>query len=188
MSTEEKNDKDHEHKDKGKHEKVEKKSKFTGDGFIAIPELEEIVEAYRQRTEHFEDLQVLPKKGGLNWLADKLQTDLKEGIKSATIEARVKAYGYNQLETDPPATFWELLFDALKDLTLIILMIAAVASIIINMIVETDHRDIAWIEGFAILMAVAVSSLVQAINNWQKQKEFDRLNEEAGAAKGDPRR
>lgn len=65
-------------------------------------------------------------------------------------------------------------------------MIAAVISIVVNMIIEEEHRNIgsfllklAWIEGFAILMAVLVSSLVQAINNYQKEKQFRKLNEEA---------
>jgi P-type Ca2+ transporter type 2B len=58
-------------------------------------------------------------------------------------------------------------------------MAAAVASIVVNMIMEEDHRSTAWIEGFAILMAVFVSSFVQALNNYQKEKEFQKLNAEA---------
>lgn len=75
--------------------------------------------------------------------------------------------------------FCELFFEALQDMTLIILMIAAVASIVVNMIMEAEHRSTAWIEGFAILMAVFVSSFVQALNNYQKEKEFQKLNAEA---------
>ena len=62
-------------------------------------------------------------------------------------------------------------------------MIAAVLSIVINMIVEVEHRNIAWIEGFAILMAVFVSSSVQGLTNYQNENEFIKLNEEAESKK-----
>jgi len=35
---------------------------------------------------------------------------------------------------------------------------------------DKDHRGIAWIEGFAILCAVAVSAFVTSINNYTKEK------------------
>jgi len=76
-----------------------------------------------------------------------------------------------------------LFFEALKDLTLIILMVAAGLSIVIHMIVEEEHRDIAWVEGFAIFCAVMVSAFVQALNNYQKEREFQKLNEEAEGKK-----
>jgi len=58
-----------------------------------------------------------------------------------------------------------LLFDALGDETLKILMIAAVASIIIEES-TSDHKETAWIEGFAILVAVFVCSSVTATNDY----------------------
>lgn len=39
-----------------------------------------------------------------------------------------------------------------------------------------DDRPIAWIDGFAILVAVMVSSNVQSINDYQKEKQFQVLN------------
>lgn len=78
----------------------------------------------------------------MQWLYRDLKTDPKNGISSNSIEARKEAYGTNDIPRPPPDGFWKLFLDALKDLTLIILIIAAVASIIINMIVEVDHRPI----------------------------------------------
>jgi len=40
------------------------------------------------------------------------------------------------------------------------------------MATEEEHRDIAWIEGFAILCAVFISAFVQAVNDYQKEKQF----------------
>lgn len=48
-----------------------------------------------------------------------------------------------------------------------ILMVAAVVSIIIDVSTADDsHRSTAWVEGFAILVAVAVCSNVTAFNDW----------------------
>ncbi len=60
---------------------------------------------------------------------------------------------------------------------MIILIFAGVFSIIINPIVESHERSTAWIEGFAILVAVVVVIVVTAYNDLQKEKEFQKLNE-----------
>ena len=50
-------------------------------------------------------------------------------------------------------------------------MVAAVVSIIIEMgTAKGEKLKIAWIEGFAILMAVFICAFVTAINDWQKEK------------------
>jgi magnesium-transporting ATPase (P-type) len=77
----------------------------------------------------------------------------------------------------------ELFWEALQDLTLIILIFAAFLSIAISMATEEEHRAIAWIEGFAILCAVFISAFVQAVNDYQKEKQFQALNEEAESNK-----
>ena len=53
-----------------------------------------------------------------------------------------------------------LLCDALNDFTLRLLIVAAIVSIIANMIIEKEHREIAWIDGAAILFAVVISSSI----------------------------
>lgn len=63
-------------------------------------------------------------------------------------------------------SYCEIVLGTLDDFTLKILIAAAIISIIIHMIVEKDHRETAWIEGFAILVAVALSSNVQAVNDY----------------------
>ena len=66
-----------------------------------------------------------------------------------------------------------LIWEALKDFTLRILLVAAVLSIVLETsTAEADHRSIAWIEGFAILIAVFVCTLVSAVNDYQKERQF----------------
>lgn len=63
------------------------------------------------------------------------------------------------------------MFDALNDTTMITLMIAAAVSLIFAM-ATAEEKDLshAWIDGFAILVAVMVCSLVTATNDYQKER------------------
>ena len=71
---------------------------------------------------------------------------------------------------------------AFDDLILRILVVAGIASIIINMITE-EHKATAWIEGFAIMVAVMIVVVVTAWNDLKKEQEFQKLNEEAESGK-----
>ena len=93
--------------------------------------------------------------------------------------------------------FFQLLWNSLEDFTLRVLLAAAIVSIIANEIVEEDERATgiqlfisnlfkilkAWVEGFAILVAVFVCSCVTAINDLQKERQFRKLKEISGAKK-----
>lgn len=72
-----------------------------------------------------------------------------------------------------------MLICALEDFTLRILIVASFVSIGISVGTETEHRERAWIEGFAIFVAVMISSFVQAGNDYQKEKQFQKLNKVA---------
>ena len=74
--------------------------------------------------------------------------------------------------------FWSLWWNALGDFTLRILMLCAVLSIIVEMAMAktTALREIGWIDGFSIMVAVVLSSSVQAFNDYQKEKQFQHLN------------
>lgn len=62
---------------------------------------------------------------------------------------------------------------ALDDFILKILIAAAAVSMIIELSTADSHElQYAWTEGFAILVAVMVCSLVAAVNDYQKEKQF----------------
>jgi P-type Ca2+ transporter type 2B len=75
-------------------------------------------------------------------LFEKLQTSTTQGISTSNLVKRIKAFGTNAPPEAEIETCLALFIGALNDLTLIILMISAVVSIIINTIVEEDHRSI----------------------------------------------
>lgn len=62
---------------------------------------------------------------------------------------------------------------ALNDFTMKVLCIAAVVSIIVDVSTADDsYRKLAWIEGFAILVAVIISTNANAVNDYQKERQF----------------
>ena len=119
----------------------------------------------------------LTKYKGLSGIATLLDTDLENGIKSSSAVSRVKKYGSNELPERPIRSFWEMLKDALSDQTVIILIICAVASLILECIfAPPEERSTAWIDGTAILVAVAVVSFVQASSNQKQEQQFAAVN------------
>jgi Ca2+ transporting ATPase len=122
--------------------------------------------------------------GGVQVFENILSVNFQSGIKTSEIEDRRHQYGTAQVEDDPPQGFFALLWGALEDFTLRILLAASIISIAANTAVaEDDHRSTAWIEGFAIFVAVVVCSTVTAANDYQKERQFRKLKEVSGSKK-----
>ncbi|KRX11210.1 P-type ATPase, cytoplasmic domain N [Pseudocohnilembus persalinus] len=150
-----------------------------------------------------EEVDLLEKMGGDEFLERELHTNFKQGLSCnerdiagetpeqqkknegmpgeiSDYDERERAFSSNRKKIAPPKGFCKLLFDALNDFTLKILIVAAIVSIIIEVSTSESHeRAYSWIEGFAILVAVMVCSLVTAINDYQKEKQFQLLNKVA---------
>ena len=100
---------------------------------------------------------------------------------------RREYFGANKLPQKVQKTFLQLCWEALKDKVLVILCIAAVVSLALGLY-ETfgsgTHYDdegkpipkVDWVEGVAILVAVCIVVLVGAANDYQKERQFAKLN------------
>lgn len=155
---------------------------FHNDYGITISELEGIVSMLMQRDTGTEELDHIKSKGGDTWLETGLVTNLTTGIASDEIHNRRLVFGSNMKKLDDPPSLWELLLGALNDFCLIILIFCAFISIAINMTFHED-KSIAWVEGAAILMAVAISSIIAAWNDYEKELKFQELNSESESKK-----
>ena len=118
----------------------------------------------------------LVEYGGADGLIDLLGVNLKTGLPKDPVELdrRRAAFGANVIPDTPPKAFIALCFDAIQDKTLIILMVAAIISIILGVTVE-ENKKIAWVDGAAILSAVVIVVLVTALNDWTKERQFRGL-------------
>jgi magnesium-transporting ATPase (P-type) len=90
------------------------------------------------------------------------------------LQQRRHFFGTNRIPTAKSASIWLLMWHALQDPTLIILIVAAVISLAFG-IVFYSFEDLEWIEGIAILLSVVVVVLVASFTDYQKERQFKAL-------------
>jgi Ca2+ transporting ATPase len=97
-----------------------------------------------------------------------------------SINKRSDKWGNNHKPKPKIKNFFQLCLDALKDLTVIILLICAIVGIAIGIYQSyTKEHSTEWIDGTAILMAVFIIVMVTAFNDYQKEKQFRKLTEKS---------
>ncbi|XP_057702187.1 plasma membrane calcium-transporting ATPase 3-like isoform X4 [Corythoichthys intestinalis] len=124
----------------------------------------------------------------------RLKTSPIEGLSGnpVDLEKRHAAFGQNFIPPKKPKTFLQLVWEALQDVTLIILEIAAIISLGLSFyhleggdseacgqasggVEDEGEAQAGWIEGAAILFSVIIVVLVTAFNDWSKEKQFRGL-------------
>ncbi|XP_067102958.1 plasma membrane calcium-transporting ATPase 2 isoform X2 [Osmerus mordax] len=132
--------------------------------------------------------------GDTEGLCARLKTSPTEGLAGdpADLEKRIELYGQNLIPPKKPKTFLQLVWEALQDVTLIILEIAAMISLGLSFYQppgegsefcgsaeagaeDEGEAEAGWIEGAAILLSVVCVVLVTAFNDWSKEKQFRGL-------------
>ncbi|GAM26529.1 hypothetical protein SAMD00019534_097040 [Acytostelium subglobosum LB1] len=125
--------------------------------------------------------ELLKELGGRDGLAIKLRTSVTNGLPNeynSTEAARVQKFGKNILPPPPHTPLYSIILDALKDHILILLIVAAVVSIVLGAIpYTTDDPKTGWIDGVAILVAVIIVVAVTSFNDFKNQARFRDLNE-----------
>ena len=133
----------------------------------------------------------LIEMGGLAGLANKLQTNVKGGLDEnasgdPSIESRRRVYGINKLPARKSQSLLSLMWLALKDKVLVLLSVAAVISLALGIyqavgvepevINGVEQAHVEWVEGVAIIVAITIVVLVGSTNDWQKERQFAKLN------------
>ncbi|KAI9378712.1 hypothetical protein POPTR_018G139800v4 [Populus trichocarpa] len=142
----------------------------TGDFGISVGQISVITRDH--------DHNALEALGGVKGVADALKTDIEKGIHEddADLLKRKNAFGSNTYPQKKGRSFWMFLWEAWQDLTLIILMVAAVASLVLGM--KTEGVKEGWYEGASIAFAVILVIVVTAISDYKQSLQFQNLNEE----------
>ncbi|KAK6363558.1 plasma membrane calcium [Orbilia blumenaviensis] len=100
---------------------------------------------------------------------------------------RLRVFKDNRLPEKKATPLWRLMWNAYKDEILLLLSAAAVISLALGLYEtfrshpeseeeEGGVRGADWIEGVAIMVAIVIVVLVGAINDYQKEKQFVKLN------------
>ncbi|XP_027135194.1 plasma membrane calcium-transporting ATPase 1 isoform X5 [Larimichthys crocea] len=132
--------------------------------------------------------------GDVQGLCRRLKTSPIEGLSGnpVDLEKRHALYGQNFIPPKKAKTFLQLVWEALQDVTLIILEIAAIISLGLSFyhppggdseacgqvaggVEDEGEAQAGWIEGAAILFSVIIVVLVTAFNDWSKEKQFRGL-------------
>ncbi|XP_029818381.1 LOW QUALITY PROTEIN: plasma membrane calcium-transporting ATPase 4 [Manacus vitellinus] len=132
--------------------------------------------------------------GGVQNVCKRLKTSPVEGLSGnpTDLEKRRQVFGQNFIPPKKAKTFLQLVWEALQDVTLIILEIAAIISLGLSFyhppggdnelcgqstggVEDEGEAQAGWIEGAAILFSVIIVVLVTAFNDWSKEKQFRGL-------------
>jgi P-type Ca2+ transporter type 2C len=104
------------------------------------------------------------------------------GITNNSFSDRKRVFKDNRLPQKKSKTIWELAWIAYNDKVLILLTIAAVVSLAIGILQSARPRPgdkaahVEWVEGVAIVVAIVIVVTVGAANDWQKERQFVKLN------------
>ncbi|GAB4851634.1 Alpha carbonic anhydrase 4 [Ancistrocladus abbreviatus] len=138
-------------------------------GFVIDPdELASIVRGH--------DPKGLDIHGRVEGIARKVSVSLDQGVRSSDLSLRQKVYGVNRYTEKPPRGFLTFVWEALQDLTLIILMICAVASIGVGIPTEGWPKGI--YDGVGIILTIFLVVLVTAISDYNQSLQFRDLDKE----------
>ncbi|XP_035008814.1 plasma membrane calcium-transporting ATPase 2 isoform X2 [Hippoglossus stenolepis] len=133
--------------------------------------------------------------GDVEGMCTRLQTSPTEGLTGAQadLDKRKEIFGKNLIPPKKPKTFLQLVWEALQDVTLIILEVAALISLGLSFYQppgdssgaycgaaagggeDEGEAEAGWMEGAAILLSVVCVVLVTAFNDWSKEKQFRGL-------------
>uniref|UniRef100_A0A8B9LGP4 Calcium-transporting ATPase n=1 Tax=Astyanax mexicanus TaxID=7994 RepID=A0A8B9LGP4_ASTMX len=161
-----------------------------GDFGVSLEELRTLME-FRGA----ESLQKIQESyGDTEGLCQRLKTSPTDGLSDdpADLEKRKEVFGQNFIPPKKPKTFLQLVWEALQDVTLIILEIAAIISLGLSFyqppggdteacgnvsggVEDEGEAEAGWIEGAAILLSVLCVVIVTAFNDWSKEKQFRGL-------------
>ncbi|XP_044436576.1 calcium-transporting ATPase 5, plasma membrane-type isoform X2 [Triticum aestivum] len=124
------------------------------------------------------DSVLLQETRGVKGLSDLLKSNLDMGINPTEDELlqRRDVFGANTYPRKKRKNILRFIFDACKDLTLIILMVAAAISLTLGM--ATEGVEEGWYEGGSIFLAVFLVILVTATSDYRQSLQFQHLNEE----------
>ncbi|KAF9585214.1 hypothetical protein BGW38_003378 [Lunasporangiospora selenospora] len=114
---------------------------------------------------------------------------------SITISDREQFYARNVLPKTKAKSIFQLMWMALQEKILILLLVAAIVSVGLGIYEDfgMEHKDeilydknyepyvaepkkISWVEGVAIFVAIMIVILVGSVNDYQKEAQFRKLN------------
>ncbi|KAA8522239.1 hypothetical protein F0562_012912 [Nyssa sinensis] len=122
------------------------------------------------------NLDQLAQSGGAEGLTSALNTNVEHGIlgDAEDISHRQEAFGTNTYRKPPTKSLFHFVWEAFKDLTILILLACAALSLGFG-IKEHGPKE-GWYDGGSIFVAVFLVIAVSAGSNFRQNRQFDKLS------------
>ncbi|KAL6906054.1 hypothetical protein ACP4OV_003655 [Aristida adscensionis] len=122
------------------------------------------------------DMKALKMHGGVDGISKKIRSTFDRGISATDFDTRQNIYGANRYAEKPSRGFWMFVWDALQDMTLIILMVCAVLSAVVGLASEGWPKGM--YDGLGIILSILLVVMVTAISDYRQSLQFKELDNE----------
>ncbi|XP_016715203.1 calcium-transporting ATPase 2, plasma membrane-type [Gossypium hirsutum] len=137
---------------------------------LCADELGSIVEGH--------DVKKLKFHGGVSGIAEKLSTSTNTGLSSdaALLSKRQEIYGINKFAEPEAKGFWVFVWEALQDMTLMILGACAIVSLVVGIAMEGWPAGAH--DGLGIVASILLVVFVTATSDYRQSLQFKDLDKE----------
>ncbi|KAL6649424.1 hypothetical protein ACP70R_013648 [Stipagrostis hirtigluma subsp. patula] len=137
---------------------------------ICAEELSSIVESH--------DLKKLRSHGGVDGLVSKVSTSASDGLATSgnKLATRQELFGVNKFAEAEPRGFWVFVWEALQDMTLMILAACAFVSLIVG--IATEGWPKGAHDGLGIVASILLVVFVTATSDYRQSLQFKDLDKE----------
>ncbi|KAK3118348.1 hypothetical protein QOZ80_9BG0697670 [Eleusine coracana subsp. coracana] len=122
------------------------------------------------------DMKAFKMHGGVDGISKKIRSTFDRGISTNDLDKRQMIYGENRYTEKPARSFWSFVWDALQDMTLIILMVCAVLSAVVGLASEGWPKGM--YDGLGIILSILLVVMVTAISDYRQSLQFKELDNE----------
>ena len=156
---------------------------------ITINQIDKVFENYMKGNRELE-VEELQSLGRVEGILKRLKTNPITGltgqeqenkyIKPSDEFHRINEFLDNVKIETPLQTCCQHAWEALKDLMIRLIILAAIVQIILGTIPQiSEDSSKEWVRGFSIIVAVAILVSEGSITNWSKEKAFKELNKKS---------
>uniref|UniRef100_A0A803KY91 Calcium-transporting ATPase n=1 Tax=Chenopodium quinoa TaxID=63459 RepID=A0A803KY91_CHEQI len=124
------------------------------------------------------DLKKVKAHGGVTGIAEKLCTSTENGLTTDpdTLARRQDLFGINKFAEPQLRSFWVFVWEALQDMTLMILGVCAIFSLIVG--IATEGWPLGAHDGLGIVASILLVVFVTATSDYRQSLQFRDLDKE----------
>lgn len=127
-----------------------------------------------QNRDFSEDIDYLESIQAEKLIADAFNVDFSTGLRIVEVDENRRKFGANRSEAPNEASFLKSFSEALQDYVLLTLIVLSLLSVLLNYLLDPEHRSVGWIEGGTIFVAVFITALILATRSYYTGKNLEK--------------